>query len=126
MERMQGYVVMMHLVSQGWMRFTDITKLIFFDNFHLGTAIQILSYIHTTIGEIEKDWNEIIPRINIFVFKANGDCSDWVCEHVFESEENGQPTPQQIAKLSADIANYDKWDKVIEVFRNKAFETKES
>lgn len=120
---MRGYVVMMHLVSQGWMNFADITKLIFFDKYHLGTVVQILSYIHTTIGEIEQDWGEPIPRINILVFKADGKCSDWVCENVFVSEGNKQPTPQQIAKLAVDIARYDKWDKVLEVFRQKAFET---
>ena len=68
---------------------------------------------------------ENIPHVNAFVFDRNGLCSTWICENIFEKDENEQPTPQQIAEYAAAIAAYENWDKVLEEFRKEVFKPSE-
>ena len=42
-------------------------------------------------------------------------------ENIFKTEQGNQPTPRQIAEYADAIYSYDKWDKVLDVFRQEAF-----
>lgn len=58
--------------------------------------------------------------MNAFAFDRYGNCTSYICETVFETKE--QPSPQDVVKYAHAIASYDKWDKVLEVFREEAFQ----
>ena len=77
----------------------------------------LLEYIVNGIENLKKEWGEDIPPITALVFKTDSTATEWVCETLTGNTET-QPTSQQIEKLKADVAAYDKWDKVLEYFRN--------
>ena len=116
--QMRAYIFMLHLVSQRWANFTDFRDLLGWDNFQPMNAGNILSHIHKKITELSEKWDESIPFINFFVFKENGSFTeaDWVSEY-FEG-----PTLKEIAQYAADVAAYKKWDKVLDAFREDAFD----
>ena len=68
------------------------------------------------IEKLEEEWGEDIPPITALVFKKGDSASKWACERLTGNPKK-QPTPQQIEKLKADVADYDKWDKVLEALR---------
>lgn len=116
---MEAYVVALHLVSHKRMTFTDIRDLLSWDQWKPYYAFSILDRIYQTIRRLKDEWQENIPPITICVFDGNGDCAKWARENFFE---NKSPTAQQIAEIADAIATYDKWDEVLEVLRQEAFE----
>ena len=105
---MHAYVVMLHLVSQGHINFTEMRKVLCRES-PGSYYIQILAYLVKEIDRLEREWGESIPPITALVFNANGSAPKWAREVVTGNSET-QPTLQQIAELAA----YDKWDKVLE------------
>ena len=109
---MHAYVVMLHLVSQGHINFTEIRKLLCRKS-PGSYYIQILAYLVKEIERLKREWDESIPPITALVFNTNGTAPKWARE-VLTGESEKQPTLQQIAELAASVATYDKWDKVLE------------
>ena len=118
---MHAYVVTLHLVSQGYSNFTEIREVLCRES--QGTYyITILDYIVKKINLLEKKWQESIPPITALVFNTDGSAAKWVCE-ILTVDGETQPTLQQIAELSASVAAYDKWDKVLEVLKQEALKS---
>ena len=115
---MHAYVVMLHLVSQGYSDFTEMRKVLCRES-PGSYYIKILAHIVKKIKELEEEWDESIPRINALVFKTDGTATTRYCE-VLTGDRNVQPTPKQVAELAASVAAYDKWDKVLKAFRENA------
>ena len=112
---MHAYVVLLHLVSQGYTDFVEMRKVLCRES--QGTYyISILDYIFRKINTLAEEWGEEIPPITALVFNQDGSASKWICEYLTGDAEV-QPTLQQIAELAASVAAYDKWDKVVEAFR---------
>ena len=59
-----------------------------------------------------------IVRLEYVDARVYGTVPEWVCEILTGSTET-QPTAKQIAVPTASVAAYDKWDKVLEVFRQE-------
>lgn len=116
---MKAYIVLLHLLSQKWMNLGDMIKLFGWKHYQRGDAQETVGHVNNKIKGLSEEWGEDIPHINAFAFKNNGDCTAYICENIFETQE--WPTPQQIAKYAYRIVSYDKWDKVVEVFREAAF-----
>lgn len=55
------------------------------------------------------------------MFDRHGKCTSYVCENIFVCDDGGQPSPRQIVEYAKEIATYENWDKVVEVFRKDAF-----
>ena len=117
---MHAYIVMLHLVSQRYSDFTEMmVKLLGYKQVgHYGR--QIVAHIYGKIRKLEEEWDESIPYITYLTFKTDGTATEWPCEQL-TGDKNIQPTLKQIAELAASVAAYDKWDKVLEVFREDAF-----
>ena len=112
---MHAYVVLLHLVSQGYTNFVEMRKVLCRES--QGTYyISILAYIVNGIDRLSEEWGEEIPPITALVFNQDGSAGKWVCEQLTGDGEV-QPTLQQIAALAASVAAYGKWDKVVEAFR---------
>ena len=112
---MHAYVVMLHLVSKGYTNFVEMRKVLCRET-PGSYYIVILAYIVKKIEQLEEEWGEDIPPITALVFKEDSSVSEWACERLTGNPKK-QPTPQQIEKLKADVAAYDKWDKVLEALR---------
>ena len=103
---MEAYIVLLHLVSQGWANFRDIRYLVGWDVWKHGQAIDIMAHINQKILDLSEAWDEDIPRINVFMFESPGKCTSYVCEHIFEcekiegSDEWQQPLPLQITEYA--------------------------
>ena len=115
---MHAYVVMLHLVSQGYSDFTEIRKVLCRER-DGNYTFTILRHIFDKIEELEKEWSESIPRINALVFIKDGIATEKGCRHL-SGHINVQPTPKQVAEFAASVAAYDKWDKVLKAFREDA------
>lgn len=116
---MHAYVVILHLVSQGYSTFIEMRNVLCRED--PGTYyITILAYIVKKIAVLEDEWSESIPPITALVFNSDGNASKWACQEFTGSDEN-QPTLQQITELAASVAAYENWDKVVEAFRKDAF-----
>ena len=89
----------------------------------MGYAGWIVGRINRTIERLREEWEEDIPKMNAFVFRTDNTCTSYIVENVFGKDEGEQPSPKEIAAHAAAIAAYDKWDKVIEVLRQEAFNT---
>ena len=109
---MHAYVVMLHLVSQGHINFTEMRKVLCRES-SISYYIRILAHIVKEIDRLEREWDESIPPITALVFNTNGTVPKWARE-VLTGDSETQPTLQQIAELAASVAAYDKWDKVLE------------
>ena len=108
--------VISYLISQPKMNFAEMRDLLGIS--HNGNWYAVfLEYIVVGIKKLKKEWGEDIPPITALVFKTDGTATEWVCEILTGNPEK-QPTSQQIEKLKADVAAYDKWEKVLEYFRN--------
>ena len=122
----EAYIVMLYLVSHKSGQFTDIQALSFWDQWKQSEAIRVMAHINHRLSELSNEWGEDIPHINAFMFYGDGTCSTYVCEHIFKLPEGEQPTPRQIAEYAKAIYTYPKWDKILEVFRQEALESKNS
>ena len=109
---MHAYVVMLHLVSQGHLNFTEMRKVLCRES-PGSYYIRILAYLVKEIERLKQEWGESIPPITALVFNTNGTAPKWARE-VLTGDSETQPTLQQIAELAASVAAYDKWDKVLE------------
>ena len=118
---MEAYIVLLHLVSQGHANFTDIQYLLGWDEFQRGPALDILVHINERLPDLSSEWSEEIPHINAFVFDRHGKCTSYVCNNIFDCGEE-QPSSQQITEYAKKIAAYPNWNKVLEVFRQEAFQ----
>ena len=119
---MEAYIVLLHLLSQGWAKFSDIRDLLGWDFFKMGVAISIIGHIDSKLSSLSEEWEEDVPHINAFMFLTDsGECSDYICDTVF-GHPGEQPSPREVAQYAKKIAAYPNWDKVLEVFRNEAFE----
>ena len=118
---MEAYIVLLHLVSQGWATFRDIRHLVGWDVWKQAAAIRIMAHINQKILALSEAWDEDIPRINAFMFDRHGKCSDYVCAEIFGCEEGQQPSSRQIVEYAQKVTTYPNWDKVLEVFRDAAF-----
>ena len=118
---MEAYIVLLHLVSQGWAMFSDIRHLVGWDVWKQAEAGRIIAHINHKILALSEAWDEDIPRINAFMFEDPGKCSKYVCPEVFGCDYEAQPTPLQIAEYAKEISTYENWDKVVEAFRKDAF-----
>ena len=112
---MHAYVVMLHLVSQGYSDFTEIRKVLCRES---GGSyyITILEHIVRKIEVLGEKWGEVIPPITALVFNTDGRAPKWTCE-VLTGDGDVQPTAKQVAKLTASVAAYDKWDKVLKALK---------
>ena len=109
-----AYTVLSHLVSEHYMNFVDMKKLLGIS--HDGFWYRdLLAYIVNGIENLEKESDESIPRITALVFDKHGKSSKWACG-ILARDRTKQPTPQQIKKFKTSVAAYDKWDKVLEYF----------
>ena len=119
---MHAYVIMLHLVSQGYSDFTEMmVKVLGYEQ--VGSyAGNILTHIINKIKELEEEWDESIPRITYLIFATDGTATKWPCIRL-TGNKNVQPTLKQIAELAASVAAYDKWDKVLKAFREDALGT---
>ena len=121
--KMDAYVIMLHLRSQGWTNTAEIWKLLGWDQFYNGMAQHRVAHIDRMIMYLSEQWGEDIPRINAFVFSRETKCTDYICKAVFgTSGEEEQPYPKEIAEHAAKIAAYPKWNEIVEIFRREAFE----
>lgn len=121
--KMDAYIILLHLRSQGWTNFTEIWKLLGWNKFLIGMAIDRIGHINAMIMYLSEKWREDIPRINAFCFTRETECTDYICKAVFcKSGEGDQPRPKEIAAYAAKIAAYPKWDKIVEILRREAFE----
>lgn len=118
---MEAYIVLLHLVSQGWATFGDIRYLVGWDVWKQSEAIRIMAHINQKILDLSEQWDEDIPPINVFMFDQFGNCTRYVCQEIFECDDGQQPTPLQIAEYAKKIATYENWDQVLDVFRKEAF-----
>ena len=108
---MHAYVVMLHLVSQGYSDFTEIRKVLCRES--AGSYyITILEHIVRKIEVLEGEWGETIPPITALVFNTDGRAPKWTCE-ILTGDGETQSTAKQVAKLAASVAAYDKWDRVL-------------
>ena len=120
---MEAYIVLLHLVSQGWANFADIRDLLGWDIFKMGVALSIIAYINEKLIALSEEWGEDVPHINAFMFiTGSGECSDFIAANIFGGDDGKQPSPRQIAQYAKKIASYENWDKVLEVFRDEAFQ----
>ena len=120
---MEAYIVLLHLVSQGWASFADIMHLLGWKHYYQMNAQRIVAHINNRLPKLSEEWGEEIPRINAFVFiTGSGKCSSYICEHIFGLAEGRQPSARQITEYAKKIADYPNWDKVLEVFREEAFQ----
>ena len=120
----EAYSVMLHLVCHKTAQFTDIQVLCFWDQWKRSEAGRVMAHINHRLTELSNEWGEDIPHINVFMFHKNGTCSKYVCEHIFKLPEGQQPAPRQVAEYAKIIYTYPKWNKVLEVFRQEALESK--
>ena len=112
---MHAYVVMLHLVSQGYSDFTEIRKVLCRES-PGSYYITILDHIFRKLQGLEETWGESIPSITALVFNTDGRAPKWTCE-ILTGDGETQPTAKQIAELSASVVAYDKWDKVLKAFK---------
>ena len=71
---MHAYVVLLHLVSQGYTDFVEMRKVLCRES--QGTYyISILDYIFRKINTLAEEWGEEIPPITALVFNQDGSAS---------------------------------------------------
>ena len=90
---MEAYIVLLHLVSQGWASFKDISCLVGWDVWRKSEAQRIIAHINQKILALSKAWDEDIPRINVFVLNRFGEWTSYVCEESFEGDAEEHPLP---------------------------------
>ena len=113
-----SYVVMLHLVRKKVSTFKELANLLGRKQAGNHLPNNVLGGIHRKIASLEDEWDEKIPKINALVFTEDGTLTSSGRE-ILTGDENIQPTAKQIAEFTASVANYDKWDKVLEAFKPK-------
>ena len=68
--KMNAYVILLHLRSQGWTNTAEIWKLLGWDQFYNGMALQSYGHINEMLMYLSEQSGEDIPRINAFVFSS--------------------------------------------------------
>ena len=115
---MEAYIVLLHLVSQGWAKFADIRDLLGWEIFK-----QAQGHIVAHINEKLFAFRGMGRRRTAHCFYVRfWRMFSYICENIFDCDKEQQPSPRQIAQYAKAIATYDKWDKVLEVFRDEAFQ----
>ena len=112
---MHAYVVMLHLVSQGYTDFTELKEVLsldYYDDYYT----DLLERIGRQIASLETQWDESIPLITALVFKTDGTVPESICETLTGNGQT-QPTAKQIAELTASVAAYDRWDEVLKALK---------
>ena len=110
-----AYKVLSHLLDHGEMTFVEMRKLLGIS--HDGFWYKhLLAYIWNKIMDLAEEWGEDIPPMTVLVFDKHGHASPRACAYFGDPET--QPTSQQIEEEKAEIAAYDKWDKVLDAFRS--------
>lgn len=112
---MHAYVVMLHLVSQGYSDFTEIRKVLCRES-PGSYYITLLEHIVRKLKVLEEEWGESIPPVTALVFNTDGRAPKWTCE-VLTGDGDVQPTAKQVAELAASVAAYDKWDEVLKALK---------
>ena len=112
---MHAYVVILHLVSQGYSDFTEIRKVLCRES-PGSYYITLLEHIVRKLQGLEDEWGETIPAITALVFNTDGRAPKWSCE-TLAGDGDVQPTAKQVAKLAASVAAYDKWDEVLKALK---------
>ena len=80
---MEAYIVLLHLVSQGWASFADIMHLLGWKRYYQMNAQRIVDHINKKLPVLSEAWGEDIPQINAFVFiTGSGKCSSYICKHI--------------------------------------------
>ena len=92
-----AYMVMRHLVSQGYSTFIEMVDLLCQDR-RGHYKIKILEYIVNGRKHLEELWDESIPSITALVFDKHECASKWSCKDLTGNPKK-QPTLQQIAEL---------------------------
>ena len=118
---MEAYIVLLHLVSQGWATFSDIRDLLGWERYRQGHGQSVIAHINNKLPTLSEEWGEEVPHINAFMFNRHGECSAYICTEIFGCDDGEQPAPLQIAEYAKEIATYENWDKVVEAFRQDAF-----
>ena len=120
--KMDAYIIMLHLRSQGWTNFTEVRKLLGWKKFYIAMAVHRVGHINNMIMYLSEQWAEDIPRINAFVFTKETKCTPYICKAIFGKDNGEQPNPKEIAEHAAKIAAYPNWDEIVEILRREAFE----
>ena len=115
---MHPYIVVQHLVSQGYTDFTELRELLSF-SYYDTYYTDLLERIGRKMTELETHWGESIPPITALVFKADGTATESACQ-ALTGNSTTQPTAKQIAKLAASVAAYHRWDDVLNAFRSNS------
>lgn len=110
------YITLLHLVHQKTSTFKELLILLDrkpgFDALHI--ARNVLGGIYRKIKQLESEWNEKIPKINVFIFGDDGKVTSWVVGEIYEGVT---PTQEQIDADIDSMKTYDKWDEVLEAFK---------
>ena len=82
----------------------------------LGGIIEVIEGISNS-----NEWKEDIPIPNAFVFDRYGKFTSHICKYVFNDRDN-QPDEQVADEYFERVLSYPRWEDVLEVFRNLAFD----
>ena len=122
---MHRYITMLHLIAVKKSNFIEIRDLLCIKmekGFPIAyLAKNVLGGIIDVIEGISKEWDEDIPLPNAFVFDRYGKFTSHICEYVFDDRDN-QPDKQDADDYFERVISYPRWEDVLEVFRNLAFE----
>ena len=122
---MHRYITMLHLIAVKKSNFIELRDLLCIkmeSGFPIAyLAKSLLGGIIEVIEDISKKWDEDIPIPNAFVFDRNGEFTSHICEYVFNDRDN-QPDEQAADDYFERVISYPRWEDVLEVFRNLAFE----
>ena len=122
---MHRYVTMLHLIAVKKSNFIELRDLLCikmkkgFPSYYLSK--NVLGGIIKVIEDISNEWDEDIPIPNAFVFDRHGEFTSHICEYVFNDRDN-QPDEQVADNYFERVVSYPRWEDVLEVFRNLAFE----
>ena len=53
---MEAYIVLLHLVSQGWAKFSDMRDLLGWANYRQGHGQNVIAHINERLPELSKEW----------------------------------------------------------------------
>ena len=76
---MEAYIVLLHLVSQGWATFSDIRDLLGWERYRQGHGQSVIAHINNKLPTLSEEWGEEVPHINAFMFNRYGECSAYIC-----------------------------------------------
>ena len=56
---MEAYIVLLHLVSQGWAKFSDMRDLLGWEGYRQGHGQNIIAYINNRLPKLSEEWGEV-------------------------------------------------------------------